>query len=66
MSENISSIGVCAFAFCNSLSSIKIPNATKTLEDGTFINCENLESIEFGSDTKTIRKNVFRKCSEYR
>lgn len=61
----VTSIGEYAFASCQSLTSITIPESVTRLLAGAFDQCVNLETVVFaeGSQLESIGRLVFRKTS---
>ena len=55
-------IGSKAFAECNSLTSIEIPNSVETIESEAFGNCYNLARIDIGSGLRSLNGRVFNYC----
>ena len=60
--DRLETIGDHAFAFCNSLGSIKIPSV-RTVQTGAFSYCKRLTDVEFGVDLETIGFNSFDSCT---
>jgi hypothetical protein len=56
------SIGAYAFARCDSLKSIELPNGVKTIEKAAFTQCISLSSITIGEGTTTIQPIAFYGC----
>lgn len=59
--EGVTSIGNYAFAFCSTLSDVKLPSSLTTIGEGAFNFCENLEEIELPEGTKEIGAGAFLK-----
>ena len=58
----VTTIGVEAFSFCESLTSIQIPNSVTTIGDAAFRNCESLTSIQIPNSVTTIGVAAFCGC----
>ena len=52
-----------AFAYCQNLTTIRIPNSVTTLGGWTFYNCYNLTSVTIGSGVTTIGVWPFHDCN---
>lgn len=52
-----------AFGQCESLKSIVIPDATKTISGAAFLGCTGLEKVEFGAGLETLSGNAFAGCT---
>ena len=52
--KTVTTIGEEAFYFCDSLTSITIPNSVTTIGDEAFPNCESLTNIEISEKNKTF------------
>lgn len=57
------SIGIAAFAGCNLLTSITIPNGVTTIEMGAFYRCEYLTEITLPESVTTIGEQAFGACT---
>ncbi|KAH0791370.1 leucine-rich repeat protein [Histomonas meleagridis] len=51
-----------AFAYCDSLSSISIPNTVEMLGSAVFFSCGQLEKVSLPSDIETINSFTFTNC----
>ncbi len=61
----LTKIGYQSFYNCTSLTSIKIPAKTVTIESSAFQNCTKLSEVKFesGSELTTINGNAFQSCT---
>ncbi len=59
----LTSIGEGAFAECDNLSSIEIPNSVTSIGGFAFSNCWNLSSIEIPNSVTSIGNQAFADCS---
>lgn len=59
----VTSIGVGAFAGCNLLTSVQIPNSVLTIDDNAFYNCTSLISVLLGNNVNEIGDFAFAYCS---
>ena len=60
--NTVTSIGVRAFAHCDSLTSITIPNSVISIGEWAFVACYNLSSLTIGSSVTTIGEYAFSGC----
>ena len=58
------SIGDSAFDYCNSLTSIVIPNSVTSIGSGAFYGCRGLTSVTIGNGVTSIGNNAFNGCSK--
>ena len=58
----VRSIGYEAFAYCNSLTSVVIPDSVTSLADWSFYGCMNLASVTIGGGVKSISNSAFSCC----
>lgn len=58
----VTSIGKKAFAFCDPLTSITIPDSVKRIGWKAFLDCESLEEIIIGNSVKGIGRDAFDGC----
>ena len=63
ITENITTIGNCAFSDCSNLKSVVIPNGISVIDDWAFENCSSLESISIPSGVTRISFCSFWGCS---
>ncbi|MGM9714479.1 MAG: leucine-rich repeat domain-containing protein [Prevotella sp.] len=62
----VTEIGKEAFATCENLLSVSMPNSIITIRTGAFHGCLNLVSIIIPNSVTTIEGNAFVKCSKIR
>ena len=60
--ENVTSIGDCAFTFCESLTSIKIPNGMISIGRNAFTRCNGLISVTIPNSVISIGISAFLYC----
>lgn len=60
--SNVTRIGNYAFAECNSLTSVTIPEGVTTIGDGAFYGCSNLTSVVIPEGVTEIGNEVFMDC----
>ena len=60
--KGVKVIGNGAFAFCNSLTIINIPNSVTTIGESAFWGCESLTNINIPNSVTTIGKSAFGWC----
>ena len=60
---SVTNIGNNAFFFCNSLTSVTIPNSVTSIGNSAFYNCRSLTSIVIPSSVTSIEDNAFLGCS---
>ena len=61
--SSVTSIGLCAFANCNSLISITIPSSVTCIGDRAFANCNGLTFISIPSSVTSIGDWAFANCN---
>ncbi len=59
----VTELGDCAFANCNGLTSITIPNSVNSIGEYAFYNCSGLTSIEIPNMVTSIGEGAFHDCS---
>lgn len=59
----VTSIGDCAFAICNEITSVSIPNTVTNIGADAFWKCTGLTSINIPSSVKEIGLYAFEYCS---
>lgn len=57
------SIGQYAFAYCNDITSITIPNSVRSIKYGAFSDCPALISVTIPNSVTTIEWSAFSNCS---
>ena len=60
--EEVTSIGVYAFAVCNALTSITIPNSVTCIGNSAFFRCRALTSITIPNSVTSIGNGAFHDC----
>ena len=60
---SVTSIGDYAFQYCNSLTSISIPNSVTEIGSYAFSNCSSLTSISIPNSVTSIGSYAFSNCS---
>ena len=63
ISDNVTTIGNCAFYFCLELESVVIPNTVTSIGDGAFLDCQKLNNITIPNSVKKIGKSAFGLCT---
>ena len=58
----VTSIGGSAFSWCESLTSVDIPNSVTSIGDSAFSWCESLTSVGFPNSVTSIGYNAFAYC----
>lgn len=62
--DSISSIGQHAFAYCDKITSIKIPSCVTNLEGYVFSGCEELGTVTFQEGLTSIGEHAFYGCNK--
>ena len=62
LTYRVTRIGKEAFAFCDLLTSITIPDSVKRIRWKAFLDCESLEEIIIGNSVKGIGRHAFDGC----
>ena len=60
---SVKSIGDYAFAYCDSLTSVTIPDSVKSIGDGAFLYCDSLTSITIPDSVASIGGGAFEGCT---
>ena len=60
--NSVTSIGVGAFVYCSSLTSVTIPNSVTSIGNGAFAECSGLTSVTIGNSVTTIEYAAFMSC----
>ena len=61
--HRVTSIGNSAFAQCDKLTSVIIPNSVTSIGDAAFGWCGSLTSVSFGNSVKSIGEFAFHNCN---
>lgn len=61
----VTAIGEAAFAYCDELTSVILPNTVTSIGDYAFMYCENLPSIDIPNTVASIGDNAFDGCSSF-
>ena len=62
LSNSLKKIGHSAFANCEKLKNIKIPDSVKNIGNNAFEYCSNLEKINFPESVENIGNYLFDSC----
>ena len=63
MENSVTTIGNCAFYFCESLTTITIGNSVTTIGGSAFNGCTSLTTITIPNSVKSIGNHAFRDCT---
>ena len=61
---SVTSIGYCAFEYCENLTSIDIPGSVKKVSNAAFWGCKNLRKVTIENGVRKIQRNAFHDCSK--
>ena len=61
--DSVTTIGECAFYYCDSLTSVEIPNSVTSIGEFAFRGCSELMSIEFPDGVTSSVNGVLWECS---
>ena len=59
-------IGKKAFAGCEKITSVALPDTVEVVGAGAFYECDGLEELRLGAGIKKIEKGAFEDCSSLR
>ena len=59
---SVTSIGQWAFSYCNSLTSVTIPNSVTSIGDCAFYYCSSLTSVNIPNSVTSIGNSAFWNC----
>ena len=54
--QGIRVINKYAFAYCDGLTKISMPDTVKSIGMGAFIDCKNLKDVDFGSNSALLHR----------
>ena len=60
--DGVVTIGYCAFAGCEGLTSVKIPNSVISIGGGAFSGCNEITEINIPNSVTSIGVSAFRNC----
>ncbi len=60
---SVTSIRDGAFADCNELKTVKLPDSIIAIGAGAFANCSQLTTVNFGNSVRSIYENTFVNCT---
>ena len=63
MLQGVTNIGDYAFQYCQSLTSVTIPNSVTSISENAFSYCPSLASVTISSSVTSIGNNAFYGCS---
>lgn len=61
--ESLRMIGEKAFANCNTLTELDVPDTVVYIDEGAFVNCTNLAKMNMSSNVKYLMANTFYGCT---
>ena len=59
----LETIGRYAFAYCEALKTVELPDSLKTIGDGAFYNCSSLISCDLGTGVTELGNQAFANCA---
>ena len=59
-------IGETAFAYCEKVTSVAIPDSVEVVGENAFYDCGGLEELQLGAGIKRIAAYAFARCSSLR
>ena len=62
----VTKLGNYAFANCNSIKNVIVPNTVTEFEDNVFFNSSSLESVTLSKNIKSLGDNCFKSCVKLR
>lgn len=60
--DNVTEIGIFAFADCTKLERVTLPDSIKEIRMGAFYDCQNLKDIKLPERLEVIRNDAFSNC----
>ena len=60
--DNVTEIGIFAFAYCTKLERVILPDNIKEIRMGAFYDCVNLKDIKLPERLEVIRNDAFSNC----
>ena len=63
VADSVKKIHMLAFAGCEKLTAVKLPNGLTTLGDGSFMSCLSLKNVELPESLMHIQSSSFYNCS---
>lgn len=60
---SVTSIGDTAFAGCEALKTVTLPNSIESIEDHAFVGCTQLTTVNLGNSVKSIGGSAFAFCT---
>ena len=60
--DNVTEIGIFAFAYCTKLERVTLPDSIKEIRMGAFYDCQNLKDIKLPEKLEIIRNDAFSNC----
>ena len=60
----VTEIGSYAFAYCDGLKTVTLPESIETIGTNAFMSCSNLESVYLPSSVKSIQDQIFYQCTK--